>query len=53
MPVWDGHWETDLVLGSKTGDDNVLLTLIERKTKNLQLIRLPDKTADSAISALL
>lgn len=46
-----GHWETDLVLGSKTGDDNVLLTLIERKTRNLQLIRLPDKTADSAISA--
>lgn len=46
-----GHWETDLVIGSKTGDDNVLLTLIERKTRNLQVIRLLDKTADSVLAA--
>lgn len=46
-----GHWETDLVIGSKTGEDNVLLTLIERKTRNLRVIRLHDKTADSVLTA--
>ena len=46
-----GHWEVDLVLGAKTEDDSVLMTLIERKTRNLRLIRLPDKTADSVLSA--
>ena len=45
-----GHWETDLVIGSKSGGDNVLLTLIERKTRNLFVVRLPDKSADSVIS---
>ena len=31
-----GHWETDLVIGSKSGEDNVLLTLLERKTRQLR-----------------
>lgn len=35
-----GHWETDLVIGNKSGRDNVLLTLIERKTRDL-FVRLP------------
>ena len=46
-----GHRETDLVIGSKSGGDDVLLTLIERKTRNLFVVRLPDKSADSVISA--
>lgn len=45
-----GHWETDLVIGNKSGRDNVLLTLIERKTRDLFVVRLPDKSADSVIS---
>lgn len=46
-----GHWETDLVIGSKSGEDNVLLTLLERKTRQLEAIRLPDKSAESVIAA--
>lgn len=46
-----GHWETDLVIGSKSGEDNVLLTLLERKTRELKAIRLPDKTAESVMAA--
>ena len=45
-----GHWETDLVMGSKSGGDTVLLTLLERKTRNLFVVRLPDKSADSVLS---
>lgn len=45
-----GHWETDLVIGSKTGEDKVLLTLMERKTRYLSVISIPDKTADSVLS---
>lgn len=45
-----GHWGTDLVIGNKSGRDNVLLTLIERKTRELFVVRLPDKSADSVIS---
>lgn len=28
-----GHWECDLVIGQKTGDDEVLLTLSERMSR--------------------
>ncbi|VYU26295.1 Uncharacterised protein [Clostridium paraputrificum] len=28
-----GHWEIDTVIGEKTKDDNVLLTIVERKTR--------------------
>lgn len=28
-----GHWEADLVIGSKKKDDDALLTMIERKTR--------------------
>ena len=27
-----GHWEADLVIGSKSENDDALLTMIERKT---------------------
>ena len=46
-----GHWEADLVIGQKSGQDNVLLTLLERKTRQLSVIRLPDKSADSVMNA--
>lgn len=46
-----GHWETDLVIGQKSGKDAVLLTLLERKTRDFSIIRLPDKSADSVLNA--
>ena len=46
-----GHWECDLVLGKKTKDDEVLLTLCERKTRMFLVIKIPDKTADSVMAA--
>ena len=46
-----GHWETDLVIGQKSGKDEVLLTLLERKTRDVSIIRLPDKSADSVLAA--
>lgn len=47
-----GHWEADLVIGSKTGADQVLLTLIERKTRNFFAIPVVDKKAESVMAAL-
>lgn len=46
-----GHWETDLVIGKKSENDEVLLTLLERKTRDFFIIRLPDKSADSVLEA--
>ena len=48
-----GHWECDLVLGSKTKDDDVLLTLIERKTREFMVIPLANKGADTVYKAFL
>ena len=46
-----GHWKTDLVIGKKSENDQVLLTLLERKTRDFSIIRLPDKSADSILEA--
>jgi IS30 family transposase len=46
-----GHWEVDLVIGSKSGEDTPLLTMLERKTRSFTLIPLPDKSADSVARA--
>lgn len=46
-----GHWECDLVLGAKTRDDEVLLTLAERKSRNYFLIPIADKTSASVMKA--
>lgn len=46
-----GHWECDLVIGSKTKEDDVLLTLVERKSRNFMLVRLKDKKAETIMSA--
>lgn len=46
-----GHWECDLVLGAKTRDDEVLLTLAERKSRDFFLIPLADKTSASGMKA--
>ena len=46
-----GHWECDLVLGHKTKDDEVLLTLSERMSREFLIVKIPDKTADSVMNA--
>ena len=46
-----GHWECDLVLGHRTKDDQVLLTLSERMSREFLIMRIPDKTADSVMAA--
>ena len=46
-----GHWECDLVLGHKTKDDDVLLTLCERKTRCFFMIKIEDKTSASVMKA--
>lgn len=47
-----GDWEIDLVVGKKSGD-SVLLTLVERKTRYMRIIRIPDKRPESVMKALM
>ena len=46
-----GHWEIDTVEGKKS-DDNALLTLVERKTRNYYAILLDDQDHDSVDYAI-
>ena len=46
-----GHWEIDTVEGKKS-DDNALLTLVERKTRNYYAIIIDDQDHDSVDYAI-
>ena len=46
-----GHWECNLVIGAKPGQDEALLTLLERKTREFMIVKLPDKSAKSVMAA--
>ena len=46
-----GHWEMDLVVGP-AGSKAALLTMVERKTRNLIIHKLPDQTHGSVQRAL-
>ena len=46
-----GHWEADLVIGQKSGQDKALLTLAERKTRQYWIIPIENREADSVMSA--
>lgn len=48
-----GHWECDLVLGAKTKDDKVLLTLVERVTREFLIIPLANKEAQTIYDAFI
>ena len=48
-----GHWECDLVLGAKTKDDKVLLTLIERMTREFLIIPLANKESQTIYDAFI
>jgi len=47
-----GHWEADLVIGSKKDDDDALLTMIERKTREYWMIRIPGRDPNGVMAAL-
>jgi len=47
-----GHWEADLVIGSKKDDDDALLTMIERKTREYWMIRIPGRDPNGVMTAL-
>lgn len=46
-----GHWEADLVLGQKSGNDKALLALVERKTRQYWMIPIESREADSVMKA--
>ena len=48
-----GHWEADLVIGSKSDNDDALLTMIERKTREYWMIRVPGRDPNGVMDALL
>lgn len=47
-----GHWEADLVIGSKSDNDDALLTMIERKTREYWMIRVPSRDPNGVMTAL-
>ena len=47
-----GHWEADLVMGSKSKTDDALLTMIERKTREYWMIRVPGRDPNGVMTAL-
>ena len=47
-----GHWEIDTVIGSKSKEDEALLTLVERKTRNSLVRKIPGKTAEAVMSEI-
>lgn len=46
-----GHWEGDTVIGNKK-DDEVLLTLVERKTRETIIIKLKNKKSKTVFMAI-
>lgn len=46
------HWEADLVIGSKKKDDDALLTMLERKTREYWMIRVPGRNPNGVMAAL-
>ena len=47
-----GHWEIDTVIGSKSKKDEALLTLVERKTRNTLVRKIPGKTVEAVMAEL-
>lgn len=48
-----GHWAIDTVIGEKSSDDNVLLTIVERKTRNAIVRKIESKTVDAVTNELV
>ena len=47
-----GHGEADLVIGSKKKDDDALLTMMERKSREYWMIRVPGRDPNGIMAAL-
>jgi len=47
-----GHWEIDTVIGEKSGKDNVLLTIAERKTRQFIARKIDAKSANAVMAEL-
>jgi len=47
-----GHWECDLVIGSKSDNDDALLTMLERKSREYWMLRVPGKDPKGVMEAL-
>ena len=47
-----GHWEIDTVIGKKTSDDKVLLTIVERKTRYSIVLSIDGKRACAVTEAI-
>lgn len=48
-----GNWEIDTVIGEESGNDCVLLTILERNTRNAIVRRIVSKTADAVMNELI
>ena len=46
-----GHWEMDLLLGPARGSSAALLTMVERKHRQVLIRKLPDKSQASVLKA--
>lgn len=47
-----GHWEIDTLVGQRKGKGQVLLTLVERCTKQVFVFRIAGKTSDAVLHAM-
>ena len=47
-----GHWEIDTVIGKKTSDDCVLLTLAERHTRNFIVRKISSKSSAAVMQGI-
>ena len=47
-----GHWEIDTVIGEKSSSDCVLLTLLERQTRNAIIRQITSKSAEAVMQEL-
>ena len=47
-----GHWEIDLVVGPTAGSNAALMTLVERKTRQMICRKIPDKSQASVLRAI-
>lgn len=47
-----GHWEIDTVIGEKSSEDKVLLTIVERKTRYSIVLKINGKTASAVTEGM-
>lgn len=48
-----GHWEIDSVLGSKSENDAVILSIVERMTRNVIWLKIKDHSDEAVVEAVI